>query len=90
MKASLRAKLDGLAARLAELNGLLAAEGVTRDIDQFRKLSREHSELSGLVSLYERFCQAERDAGAAKDMAEEEDTGLDLSQHGEEAYDLGF
>ncbi len=69
MKASLRAKLDGLAARLAELNGLLAAETATRDMDQFRKLSREHAELSGLVSLYGGFCQAERDAAAARDMA---------------------
>jgi peptide chain release factor 1 len=69
VKASLRAKLDGLAARLAELNGLLAAESATRDMEQFRKLSREHSELSGLVSLYDQFCQAERDAAAAKDMA---------------------
>ena len=69
MKASLRGKLDGLAARLAELNGLLAAESATRDMEQFRKLSREHSELSGLVSLYDRFCQAERAAAAARDMA---------------------
>jgi peptide chain release factor 1 len=69
VKASLRAKLDGLAARLAELNGLLAAESATRDMEQFRKLSREHSELSGLVSLYDRYCQAERDAAAARDMA---------------------
>jgi len=68
VKASLRAKLDGLAARLAELNGLLAAESATRDMEQFTKLSREHSELSGLVSLYDRFCRAESDAAAAKDM----------------------
>jgi peptide chain release factor 1 len=69
VKSSLRAKLDGLAARLAELNGLLAAESATRDMEQFRRLSREHSELSGLVSLYDRYCQAERDAAAARDMA---------------------
>jgi peptide chain release factor 1 len=69
VKPSLRAKLDGLARRLAELNGLLAAESATRDMEQFRRLSREHSELSGLVSLYDRFCQAERDAAAARDMA---------------------
>jgi peptide chain release factor 1 len=54
--------------RLEELNRLLAAEDATRNMDQFRKLSREHAELSGLVSLYERFRQAERDAEAAKEM----------------------
>jgi peptide chain release factor 1 len=69
VKASLRTKLDSLVGRLNDLNGLLAAENATRDMEQFRKLSREHSELSGLVSLYERFRQAERDAEAAKEMA---------------------
>ena len=69
MKPSLRTKLDSLAARLQELNRLLAAEDATRNLDQFRKLSREHSELTGLVGLYDRFRQAERDAQEAKDLA---------------------
>src|SRR5918999_4295324 len=51
------------------MNGLLASETATRDLDQFRKLSREHAELSGLVSLYERWLQAERDALEAREMA---------------------
>jgi len=69
VKESLRGKLDSLAARLEELNRLLAAETATRDMEQFKKLSREHSELSGLVELYERFRRSERDAAAARDMA---------------------
>ena len=69
MKESLRAKLDSLAARLQDINGLLAAENATRDMEQFKKLSREHAELSGLVALYDRFRQSERDAAAARDMA---------------------
>jgi peptide chain release factor 1 len=69
VKPTLRTKLDSLVVRLEELNGLLAAEGATRDMDQFRRLSREHSELTDLVSLYESFRQAERDADAARDMA---------------------
>ncbi len=68
MKPALRAKLDSLVARLPEVEGLLATEGATRDMAQFKKLSREHSELTGLVELYERFRQAERDAQEAKDM----------------------
>ena len=68
MKDSLRTKLDSLAARLDELNRLLASESATRDMEQFKKLSREHSELSGLVELYDRFRQSERDAAAARDM----------------------
>ena len=69
MKPSLRAKLDSLAQRLEELNRLLSAENATRDMGEFRKLSREHSELSGVIGLYGRYQQAERDAAAARDMA---------------------
>jgi peptide chain release factor 1 len=69
LKASLRAKLDGQAKRLEELNRLLSAEGVTRDLGEFRKLSREHAELSRVAELYGHYRQAERDAAAARDMA---------------------
>ena len=69
MKASLRSKLEQLASRLDELDGLLATEEATRDMDSFRKLSREHSELTGVVGLYERYRQAEADAAAAREMA---------------------
>jgi peptide chain release factor 1 len=65
----LRAKLDGMVGRLGDLDGLLAAENATRDMEQFRRLSREHSELSNLTSLYEAYRQAERDAEEARDMA---------------------
>jgi peptide chain release factor 1 len=69
VKSTLRAKLDSLVGRLNDLNGLLAAEHATRDMEQFRKLSREHAELTGIVALYDRWAQAERDAEAAKEMA---------------------
>ena len=69
MKQSLRAKLDSLARRLEELNRLLSAEDATRDLGEFRKLSREHAELSGVVELYGRYRQAERDAADAGEMA---------------------
>ena len=69
MKATLRARLESLAVRLEALNGLLAAEDATRDREQFRKLSREHAEVSGIVERYARYRQAERDADAAREMA---------------------
>ena len=67
----LRSKLDGMVGRMAVLDRLLAAEDATRDMEQFRRLSREHSELSSIGSIYERFRQAERDAEAAKEMSAE-------------------
>ena len=69
MNPRLRAKLDSLSGRLEELNHLLAAENATKDLEQFRRLSREHAEISAVASLYERFRQAERDAEAAREMA---------------------
>jgi peptide chain release factor 1 len=69
LKPSLRTKLDSQAKRLEELNRLLSAEGVTRDLGEYKKLSREHAELTHLAAIYGRYQQAERDAAAARDMA---------------------
>jgi peptide chain release factor 1 len=67
----MRAKLDSLVGRLSDINAALSLENATRDMEQYKKLSREHAELAGLVALYEGFRQAERDADAAKEMATE-------------------
>jgi peptide chain release factor 1 len=69
VKATLRAKLDSMVGRLEDLNGLLASEGATRDMDAFRRLSREHSDTSSVVSLFQEYLQAERDAAEARDLA---------------------
>jgi peptide chain release factor 1 len=69
VKPTLRARLERAVVRLEELNALLAAENATRDMDQFRRLSREHAEVNGLAELYGRYRKAEADAEAAKDMA---------------------
>src|SRR5260221_5178753 len=69
MKASLRSSLEQLASRLQELDRLLSEEKAARDMDSFRKLAREHSELSAVVALYSDFRKAEGDADAAKEMA---------------------
>ena len=69
MKASLRSKLEQLASRLHELDRLLSAESAAEDMDSFRKLAREHSELSAVVAVYADFKKAESDAEAAKEMA---------------------
>jgi peptide chain release factor 1 len=65
----LRAKLDSMVGRLGDLDGLLAAENATRDLEQFKRLSREHSEVSAVVSLFQKYLQAQRDAAEARDLA---------------------
>jgi peptide chain release factor 1 len=69
VKATLRSKLDSLVGRLEELNGLLAAENATRDMDAFRRLSREYAETSQVVALYQKYQQTEGDAEAARGRA---------------------
>ena len=69
MKSSLRLKLDQLGTRLVELNGLLGAEDVTRDLDRYRALTKEHSDLTPVVAKFREYRDAEADLAAAADMA---------------------
>lgn len=68
MKPGIRAKLEQLAFRREELDGLLASETITQDIDQYRKLSREHAEIGDVVALWQHFLQAEADERTAQEM----------------------
>jgi peptide chain release factor 1 len=68
MKPSMRAKLDHLDTRLAELNSLLTTEESTKDMDNYRKLTREHSDIATLVEQFGLYKQAEADAQAAEEM----------------------
>jgi len=67
------AKLDQLTERLAEVNMLLTQENVAANIDNYRKLTREHAELGPLVALYQDYTQAEKDIQAAQDMQSDPD-----------------
>ncbi|MCI3204851.1 MULTISPECIES: peptide chain release factor 1 [Pandoraea] len=69
MKASMQAKLDQLTQRLVELDGLLSQGDVTRDLDNYRKLTREHAELAPVVAQYQQYRQAQNDVTAAQEMA---------------------
>jgi peptide chain release factor 1 len=68
MKPSLAAKLQSLAERHQELNLLLAAEDAAADMERFRKLSREHAELTPLVEHYQAYRQAQDDLATAEEM----------------------
>ncbi|WP_374625947.1 peptide chain release factor 1 [Pandoraea sp.] len=69
MKASMQAKLDQLTQRLVELDDLLSQGDVTRDLDNYRKLTREHAELAPVVAQYQHYRQAHNDVAAAQEMA---------------------
>ena len=68
MKRSIAAKLAQLTLRLEELNHLLSAETVTADLDNYRKLTREHAEIAPVVELYQAYRRSEEDLQAAQEM----------------------
>jgi peptide chain release factor 1 len=68
MKPSLLSKLDQLTQRLEEVSALMNQEGATADMEHYRKLTREHSELEPLVALHAKWAQAQADLIAAQEM----------------------
>ena len=68
MKPTLRAKLDSLVARRADLERLLASQDATRDMDRFRNYSREHADVSSIAALYDDYRKVEGDAEAAREL----------------------
>ncbi len=66
MKTSLSNKLTQLAERLVELDRLLSQENATSDMEQYRKLTREHAEITPVVELFRAWQQAEQDAATAQ------------------------
>jgi len=73
MKTSIREKLEQLTRRLMELDRILASEEATRDMDAYRRLTREHAELSPVVALYQDFLGAEKDLASAEEMLADPD-----------------
>jgi len=68
MKPSIAAKLESLTRRLIEVSTLLNSEAATRDMDQYRKLSRENAELTPVAELFAQYRQAEADVAEAQGM----------------------
>jgi peptide chain release factor 1 len=68
MKASMQARLEQLERRLAEVNLLLSSEDAARNLDAFRRASREHAELSQVVECYGAWKRAIADLHAAEQM----------------------
>lgn len=68
MKSSIRDKLEQLSRRREELDAILGDELTTRDMDNYRKLTREHAEIGPVVALYGAYQAAEADIAAAREM----------------------
>ena len=68
MKDSIAAKLQQITLRLEELNGLLSSENATASMDNYRKLTREHAEITPVVEHYKLYRHSEDDMRAAQEM----------------------
>ena len=86
MKTSMRNRLEQLSHRLAEIDAMLAEPDSARDMDQFRKWSRERAELEPVVQAFQGWQRARADRDVAvellddpdmKALAEEELSGAD-------------
>jgi peptide chain release factor 1 len=73
MKPSMAAKLAQLATRLTELDAFLSSEQATRDMDAYRKSTREHAELTPVVELFTRHQKREADITDAQGMLSDPD-----------------
>jgi len=69
MKPSIEKKLVSLVERLVELDRFLADPNVVNDMDSYRKITREHAELSPVVALFKDYRKSEADIAAAHEMA---------------------
>jgi len=73
MKASLADKLARADERLEELDALLSQPEIAGDMDRYRKLTREHADLTPVVALYRTYKQLEADQKSARGMLEDPD-----------------
>ena len=61
-------KLATLSERLEELNRLLSSEEATADMENYRKITREHADITPVVEHYRAFLQIEADMAEAQAM----------------------
>jgi len=71
MNPSISAKLAQLGERLLEVDQLLSTEEATKDMDTFRKLSRERAEIDPVVNLFHAYQACQSDIDAAREMADD-------------------
>ncbi len=82
MKDSMRTRLEQLAHRLIEVDALLAEPDTASNMDSFRKLSRERSELDPVVEAFNRYVATEGDLETAQEMMRDPE----MREMGEEEY----
>ena len=73
MKPSMITKLANLSERLEEINRLMSSENATSNMDNYRKITQEHAEITPIVEQYRAFEQVEADMNEAQRMLSDPD-----------------
>lgn len=73
MKPSMIRKLATLSERLEEINRLMSAENATSNMDNYRKITQEHAEITPIVEQYRAFEKVEADMSEAQKMLSDPD-----------------
>ncbi|WP_422672639.1 peptide chain release factor 1 [Candidatus Methylopumilus planktonicus] len=68
MKPSMQKKLAALSDRIQELNTLLSSETITNDMDYYRKITKEHSDITPIVDEYHAYKKNEDNLNEAQSM----------------------
>ncbi len=68
MKPSMITKLANLSERLDEIDRLMSSEGITDNMDNYLKLTKEHAEITPIVEQYRAYAQTEADMTEAQKM----------------------
>lgn len=76
MKDSIRLKLERLAERHLEVSALLSDSSIIAQQEQFRKLSKEFSELEPMIVAYQNYLKAQQDYQEAVQWSEDADPEL--------------
>jgi len=71
MKKSILEKLERLSERLAEIDGLLGGEHAAKDMDSYRKLTRERADITPVVELFHAYRSASADFSGAAEMLDD-------------------
>lgn len=66
-------KLEEVADRFREIEGLLSDPNVVRDQPRYRSLTKEHAELSDIVNSYEQYCRITREVEESKELLKDPD-----------------
>lgn len=89
MQPFLRQQLQRYAQRLSELDFLLSREDIMADMQQYRRISREHAEVTAVAGRYQRYQRTEADLATARALLQDPGTDTDMAELAREEITAG-